>query len=631
MPSVPRRRFNQVLWALMPLEGIAALIALLRIPSEPGAAIFLGFSASRLVLAAIALFAVVATGVLAWGAVREPGWWRKVDALAGRFQARPRWMFGLFCGLFALFLGLAAFQLLSFSAAAKELVVLKSLQARMGLLVVWAELAILEFGLIVFLPDTPDRPRLKISLFQAGILAAIFTLIYWIAIKIFTTATWDLRMLRLQNYIYIPAATLLIWGGFEHYFHEKHWYARLNAALWVAAIVLFTYTLYRHSTEWVDWQNTPSKAYWQYLADAFLHGRLYLIKPESTHDLTLFNGQWYVPNPPLPGLVLVPFVAIWGVSAINTVQFSIVWGAINVGLVFMILQKASALELIPTRREGNVWITVLFALGSIHWWLAVLGRMWFMSQILTLLFALLATLAVLQRRSPWWVGVCLGLAVLSRPNVFTLWPFLAGLALYLQQREAGRLDWKRALAWAIPSGVPVALAGAALLVYNYARFRNFFDFGYVTINGADWILAAVQQYGMFNVHFFPINFNAMFLKLPVFSWADGCLRYKPGVEGISIFVTTPALIYIFRRMKWNLWTASAWVSIALSAGLLLLYSNTGAEQPGYRYIMDFIVPVLMLLSVGLGQGVSRWFKLLTGVSILSNAAALAWWFQKWVC
>ena len=40
---------------------------------------------------------------------------------------------------------------------------------------------------------------------------------------------------------------------------------------------------------------------------------------------------------------------------------------------------------------------VLFALGTDHWWLAMVGQMWFVSQLLTLLCAAAAVLLVLKK------------------------------------------------------------------------------------------------------------------------------------------------------------------------------------------------------------------------------------------
>src|SRR5262245_28523980 len=60
----------------------------------------------------------------------------------------------------------------------------------------------------------------------------------------------------------------------------------------------------------------PSKvAYFNYLADAFLYGQLKLrMIPFTTHDLILFNEGYYLYWPPLPAVILMPLVAIFGVN-----------------------------------------------------------------------------------------------------------------------------------------------------------------------------------------------------------------------------------------------------------------------------------------------------------------------------
>jgi hypothetical protein len=394
---------------------------------------------------------------------------------------------------------------------------------------------------------------------------------------------------------------------------------------------VLAYAAYRHTVFWTGRDFTTSKAYWQLLADAFLHGRLYLEHPTSTHDLTFYNGRWYVPNPPLPALVVLPFVAVFGVEKINMVRFGITLGAVNAMLIYQVLEKAARLKLIPTRPAGNLWLTVMVIFGTSYWWLSVMGEMWFTAQLLTLTFLALAVLFALGRCSPWLIGTSLGMAVLSRPNAFTLLPFVTGVYLYLDTCEGRKVDWKGVIRWSEQTVVPIILACVGLLYYNYIRFGDWFDFGYVTINSSDWIMEAARTYGLFNPHFIPANFYAMFLKLPRIENDGSCFYYSPSREGISLLAMTPALVYIVRRLKLNWWTAGAWVSILLSMGLLMLYHNTGADQLGYRYLMDSVLPVLLLMGLGVGERPSWIFKGLVVLSVIGNAAGMYWWFTEWWC
>ena len=60
--------------------------------------------------------------------------------------------------------------------------------------------------------------------------------------------------------------------------------------------------------------------------------------------------------------------------------------------------------------------------------------------------------------------------------------------------------------------------------------------------------------------------------------------------------------------------------------MLLLYHNTGAEQIGYRYLMDFVFPLFLLMAAGMRGRASWFFILLTIVGMLVNALSLYWWY-----
>ena len=395
-----QKRWYLFIWLLMTLEGMVALVDLLRIPSEAESAFLFGYSSGRLALAGGAVSGVVVFGVLTVASLRQPDWWQLVSRVVGRLVSSQVNLFGLITVLYTLFISIFAFQVLSFSIAADELVILKTILARAGLLLVWAQLITLELLAILYIHTVAEGRRLHFGPISLSVLLAATTIVYVIALKIYTTATWDIRMRRLEEYIYLPAILFLGWSLMRHYFRDRAWYARLSRILFLASIGVLAYTIYRHTAQWMEWQVTPSKAYWHLVADAFLHGRLYLENPAATHDMTFYEGHWYVPNPPLPALMMLPFVAVRGVENINSVLFSIGWGALCVILIYLILEQASRLEMIPTRRQGNIWLTGLFAVGTTFWWLSIMGRVWFTSQIFTVFFTGLAILFALKRMSP---------------------------------------------------------------------------------------------------------------------------------------------------------------------------------------------------------------------------------------
>ena len=140
----------------------------------------------------------------------------------------------------------------------------------------------------------------------------------------------------------------MAWGLADHWFKDRPGYARVGQALTLVTLWAGAFVFYLVTAHLVNWTNTPSKAYWNLLADAFNHGRLYLVNPPTTHDLTLYQGNWYVPNPPFPALALMPLVALLGAEGVNMVVYSAAIAAANVGLVFWILQEASHRGMIST-------------------------------------------------------------------------------------------------------------------------------------------------------------------------------------------------------------------------------------------------------------------------------------------
>jgi hypothetical protein len=237
----------------------------------------------------------------------------------------------------------------------------------------------------------------------------------------------------------------------------------------------------------------------------------------------------------------------------------------------------------------------------------------------------LAFLAVLKKYPAWISGICLAAAVMSRPNVIVLWPALLAIVIQLNIKDE-RVNWKQVFKWSLLSAIPLILGVGLLLYYNFLRFDNFLDFGYTTINGSKTIVSNVRQYGLFNLHFAPFNLRSILFFPPELKLK--CAYYIPRGWGMSIVFTTPAVIYLFRKAKINWWIGGCWCSIILSIILLALYSNNGANQYGYRYVMDFMIPVIMIIAFNMGEKVSGILKTLIIASISINYYGILSWYKS---
>lgn len=404
----------------------------------------------------------------------------------------------------------------------------------------------------------------------------------------------------------------------------------------VHAVILFALatTLYWGTALYFGNSATPDTAYFNDLADAFLHGRTYLVTPPSTHDLTAYQGRWYVPFPPLPALLMTPLVWALGLAGVNTVFFCAFFGGLNVALVFLITTALNARGWTRLGTTDQVWLTLLFGLGSVHSYMATIGSVWFVAQVCTVTFVALAVWIAVRapwgRTTPWLAGLALGCAMLARPNVAFTWPLLIGIgAMHLGSDSSsppwrlGLTKWRALVGWTVATAIPLGLAVGALLAYNWVRFADPLDFGYRTANVAEKLVDDLRTFGQFHVHYLPKNFWAMWLAGP--QWDDAINFWLPDPEGMSLLLTTPALIYLGRAPLRNPLALGAWVAWGLLLIPLLLYYNTGWWQFGYRFSLDFMVPVLVLLALAAGRRTSWAMRALILAGVLANLYGVVWW------
>src|SRR6266540_1977727 len=131
-----------------------------------------------------------------------------------------------------------------------------------------------------------------------------------------------------------------------------------------AAIALAILAIYFASSDLYS----PFNQY-ERLSDAMLHGRLDIRNPPDYLELARYPDGAYVINPPAPAVLLLPFVAAWGLET-NEVIVSMALGAAAAGLFW-----------VATRQMGwdarlSIALTALMALGTNFWWASADGGMW---------------------------------------------------------------------------------------------------------------------------------------------------------------------------------------------------------------------------------------------------------------
>lgn len=619
------------IWSLITLGGVISSILMAGNPSEAGSAVFLGLSLPRLIVIGIGLLLLAASGrVFVLSVVRPKVIEQQVDGWLGK--AGGYFIFialGLGAGGFLLSMG--SILLINTPVIAAHLEMLRVVFTRSQPMIAWIGLSCLLLTIWLFF-----RYHNKISLnwplgkwYFFGTLLTILlgTLLAANALSIiFSILSFYRVIVGYYSLLFALVIILLInWCRLAVKHYQTPRWTQLQVFPRITIIFLLTFLIYQATALTVGRINTPSHSYLDKLAYAFLDGKLYLENPTTTGDLTLYQGKWYVAFPPLATILMVPLALVFGNFGIQTVTFTIFFAAVNTALVYEMLRVLAQRGWTRLREKDNYWLVLLFALGTIHWYSSIVGKVWYINRLVALTFMLLAAILALHRKSPWLVGLAAGLSILARPNMIFVWPFFLGI--YWQGLvDDGKFNFGRVVSWSFANAVPITLGVAGLLFYNWIRFDNFMDFGYATMNvGTN--TSVIEEYGQFNLAFIPRNLYYMWLSLPLIS--ESCAnRLVPNAQGISLILTTPPIVYIFKAFKKSPWIIGAWVAFVIQVAFLLTHTGSAWEF-GYRFFMDFIIPVMALIAVGAGARVSWFLKTLIIIGVLVNLWGVLWYFGLW--
>jgi len=412
-------------------------------------------------------------------------------------------------------------------------------------------------------------------------------------------------------------------------------------------------------------QHSPYNHY-VYLAEGWLHGRLALAGPPPNENdwakvdvLTLHDGRVlkglygtrtggpadrfypfsgepfsvapsdiktqtsirYVSFPPFPAVLMLPFVAVWGLS-FNDVLFTALWAALNPALLFAVLRDLARRGHSRRSPTEDLWLTAMFGVGSVYFYCSVVGQVWFTAHVVATTLVIGYVWASVDAARPALAGLCLGLGLATRPPSLGL---MVPLFLFEWVRVSGvgrrggegqgpraRVSWpelKPLLAFAGPAAAVLVV----LLVHNDLRFGRFTEFGHRYLNIV-W-QERIHRFGLFNYHFLSRNLAAALVLLP------RILPRFPFVKisqhGMSLLVTSPTLAYTVMPTPPHVLKRPLWWTIALTALPSLLYQNSGYVQVGYRFSLDYMIFFVVLLAVT-GRPLTRTFKALLVLSVGVN-------------
>ncbi|MEA2687638.1 MAG: hypothetical protein QOJ39_6 [Candidatus Eremiobacteraeota bacterium] len=344
-----------------------------------------------------------------------------------------------------------------------------------------------------------------------------------------------------------------------------------------------------------------------WLADAWLHGKPYLPHfPGDYIDAIPYHGRAYVYQAPLPAVLMLPFVAIWGLDA-NETAVSIVLAGVGMAAAWRVAR------LIGLSRRWTALMVAFMLFGTSYAYCAADGSAWFIAHSGAVAFTMLALAECLGSRVPWRVALWALCAAFCRYPMILAFPAYA-VAVWPQIRAR-----------------PVRLAGVAAVgalfaipsaLYNYVRWGTIADVGFTKFY-------RIMDQGKtdpappFALKNLGMQLQFYFLEKPRVLATPPYL--VAGQFGTALTFTSPALLLAFLAPIRERAVQLLWFATACCAIPALLYYSTGMVQLGARHALDFIPFLYALMAYAIRARPSPWYVPLFAWSILFGIIELAVW------
>ena len=341
-----------------------------------------------------------------------------------------------------------------------------------------------------------------------------------------------------------------------------------------ATLVYFVFadsTLLREHTPW---------NHFALLADAWRHGRLDLGAPPPDYtgfnDFSRFDGKWFVVFPPFPALLLTPVVAFAnGADRVRDGLFFLLLAGIAPAVLFLSLEKLRRFGRNEVSERVNVGLTFCFAFGSVYFFSAEQGTVWFAAHVVGAALSAAYLLFALEAEHPWLAGLALGLGFATRT------PLLFAAPLFvLEAWRTSRAHLSRSL---LAFATPIVAVLLLTLWHNQRRFADPFETGYRYL-GIAW-QHRIEKWGLFSYHYLAKNLGVVLTSLP-FSTPTGPTRFQINLHGLALWCTTPLYLWLIWPRRVAVPQRALWLTVLCVALPTLLYQNTGWLHFGYRFSND---------------------------------------------
>ncbi len=376
-------------------------------------------------------------------------------------------------------------------------------------------------------------------------------------------------------------------------------------------------------------------------------------QPPWLNEFVPYGGAWYSVFPFGAVVSMIPAALLKATGLITEMPGAWISSILAGTVCFLLLKIAARYEVSNTRQ---ILMTAFILFGTFMWTNLTFAGAWQLALGFAMVGELGAIYFTVYDRRPLLAGLFFAIAFGNRTENLLTAPVL----MYLMQRDginrrnaktpreklnisariaassdeqykAGDSNSSQRLSdsavalrrVALFCTVPFVL-GVATLIYNYARFDSFFDFGYARIPGV--LEEPWYDHGIFSTHYLGRQAWEMLGKM--WEWKDTFPYIVPDGFSSSILFSSPFLIMILRvGSKDGALKLACWSSVVILTFLLWIHGNSGGWQFGYRYAMVLLPWIFVILLENGKKYVTPAEWVLCGISFFANIYAT--WLFHW--
>lgn len=208
-------------------------------------------------------------------------------------------------------------------------------------------------------------------------------------------------------------------------------------------------------------------------------------------------------------------------------------------------------------------------------------------------------------------GISVVLIVASRPTLvlYCLAAIVPALFILTDKNE----ELKKKIAYVCSIGVPVIIGAALIMIYNYRRFDNPFEFGFnyqltVSIAKANTITLAMIPATLYHYFIQQPNFTT---KFPYFEMKSRTLEnysrfsYTARTMGILNYPLTWGIFLLPFNLRKKDKFKTAFLLTFAGLTLIMAFIDMCKAGSHYRYTTDILMPIAIIAIVGLFNGLAK--------------------------